>query len=161
MTEFHGDTDAAHRPRRERLAERIREDRLPLDQSRGDPGLVVEAMRLPEAVDREQLLQVLLAREALASTAIGDGVAIPHVRNPIVLHVARPAITLCLLERPVDPLRFPWSIPGGNPSLALDPLSGVFLLPTFVLAAAAAIYGQAYLLAARRMPTPRDVACMN
>jgi len=63
---------------------------------------VVEAMRLPEAVDREQLLQVLLAREALASTAIGDGVAIPHVRNPIVLHVARPAITLCFLERPVD-----------------------------------------------------------
>jgi len=52
---------------------------------------VVEAMRLPEEVDREQLLQVLLAREALASTAIGDGVAIPHVRNPIVLHVSRPA----------------------------------------------------------------------
>ena len=63
---------------------------------------VVEAMRLPEEVDREQLLQVLLAREALASTAIGDGVAIPHVRNPIVLHVSRPAITLCFLEHPVD-----------------------------------------------------------
>ena len=62
----------------------------------------VEAMRLPDAVDREQLLQVLLAREALASTAVGDGVAIPHVRNPIVLHVSRPAITLCFLERPVD-----------------------------------------------------------
>ena len=63
---------------------------------------VVEAMRLPDEVDREQLFQVLLAREALASTAIGDGVAIPHVRNPIVLHVARPAITLCFLEHPVD-----------------------------------------------------------
>ncbi len=62
----------------------------------------VEAMRLPDEVDREQLLQVLVAREALASTAIGDGVAIPHVRNPIVLHVPRPAITLCFLERPVD-----------------------------------------------------------
>jgi len=63
---------------------------------------VVEVMRLPEEVNREQLLQVLLAREALASTAIGDGVAIPHVRNPIVLHVSHPAITLCFLERPVD-----------------------------------------------------------
>lgn len=63
---------------------------------------VVDAMRLPDEVDREQLLQVLLAREALASTAIGDGVAIPHVRNPIVLHVSRPAITLCFLEHPVD-----------------------------------------------------------
>jgi len=64
--------------------------------------VAVEAMRLPEEVDREQLLQVLVAREALSSTAIGDGVAIPHVRNPIVLHVTRPAITLCFLERPVD-----------------------------------------------------------
>jgi PTS system nitrogen regulatory IIA component len=63
---------------------------------------VVEVMRLPDEVDREQLLQVLLAREALASTAIGDGIAIPHVRNPIVLHVTRPAITLSFLEHPVD-----------------------------------------------------------
>jgi PTS system nitrogen regulatory IIA component len=63
---------------------------------------VVEHMRLPEEVDREFLYRVLLAREQLASTGIGDGIAIPHVRNPIVLHVARPMITLCFLERPVD-----------------------------------------------------------
>jgi len=63
---------------------------------------VVETMRLPEEVDREFLFRVLLAREALASTGVGDGVAIPHVRNPIVLHVSRPTITLCFLERPVE-----------------------------------------------------------
>jgi PTS system nitrogen regulatory IIA component len=63
---------------------------------------VVEHMRLPEEVDREFLLRVLLAREALQSTGIGDGVAIPHVRNPIVLHVSRPMITLCFLEKPID-----------------------------------------------------------
>jgi len=62
----------------------------------------VEAMRLPDEVDREQLLRVLVAREAIASTAIGDGIAIPHVRNPIVLHVPRSMVTLCFLERPVD-----------------------------------------------------------
>jgi PTS system nitrogen regulatory IIA component len=62
----------------------------------------VEAMRLPEEVNREQLLAVLVAREALASTGIGDGIAIPHVRNPIVLHVPRPTVTLCFLDRPVD-----------------------------------------------------------
>jgi nitrogen PTS system EIIA component len=62
----------------------------------------VDAMRLPEEVDREQLLRVLVAREALASTGVGDGIAIPHVRNPIVLHVPRPTITLCFLERPVE-----------------------------------------------------------
>jgi PTS system nitrogen regulatory IIA component len=63
---------------------------------------LVEYMRLPEEVDRDFLLRVLLAREALQSTGIGDGIAIPHVRNPIVLHVSRPMITLCFLERPVE-----------------------------------------------------------
>jgi PTS system nitrogen regulatory IIA component len=63
---------------------------------------VVALMRLPEEVDREFLLQVLLAREALASTAIGDGIAIPHVRNPIVLHVTEPLACLSFLERPID-----------------------------------------------------------
>lgn len=63
---------------------------------------VVEHMRLPEEVDREFLLRVLLARETLQSTGIGDGIAIPHVRNPIVLHVSRPTITLCFLEQPID-----------------------------------------------------------
>ena len=63
---------------------------------------VVEHMRLPDGVDREFLLRVLLAREALQSTGIGDGIAIPHVRNPIVLHVTRPMITLCFLEKPVE-----------------------------------------------------------
>ena len=63
---------------------------------------VVDVMRLPEEVDREFLYQVLLAREAIGSTGIGDGIAIPHVRNPIVLHVARPMVTLCFLEHPID-----------------------------------------------------------
>jgi PTS system nitrogen regulatory IIA component len=63
---------------------------------------VVDTMKLPEEVDREFLYQVLLAREALGSTGIGEGIAIPHVRNPIVLHVSRPMVTLCFLERPVD-----------------------------------------------------------
>jgi PTS system nitrogen regulatory IIA component len=62
----------------------------------------VELMRLPEEVDLEFLLQVLMARETLASTGIGDGIAIPHVRNPIVLHVDKPIITLCFLEQPID-----------------------------------------------------------
>ena len=62
---------------------------------------LVENMRLPDEVDRDFLLRVLLAREALQSTAIGDGIAIPHVRNPIVLHVSRPMITLCFLEKPI------------------------------------------------------------
>ena len=63
---------------------------------------VIEHLRVPEEVDREFLYRVVLARENLQSTGIGDGIAIPHVRNPIVMHVSRPMITLCFLERPVD-----------------------------------------------------------
>ncbi len=63
---------------------------------------VVNVMILPETVDRDFLYQVLLARESLGSTGVGDGIAIPHVRNPVVLHVAQPTVTLCFLENPID-----------------------------------------------------------
>jgi nitrogen PTS system EIIA component len=63
---------------------------------------VVDLMRLPDEVDRGFLHQVLLARESLGSTGVGDGIAIPHVRNPIVMHVPLPTVTLCFLENPID-----------------------------------------------------------
>jgi PTS system nitrogen regulatory IIA component len=62
---------------------------------------VVDMMPI-EAEDRDLVFDFLLAREALGSTGIGDGIAIPHVRNPVVLHVSHPSITLCFLENPVD-----------------------------------------------------------
>lgn len=62
---------------------------------------VVQVLRVPEEVDREFLLRVLLAREAIEPTAVGEGIAIPHVRNPVVLHLRRPALALCFLERPI------------------------------------------------------------
>ncbi len=63
---------------------------------------VVAHLPLPPEVDRGFLLTVLEAREAMGSTGIGDGIAIPHVRNPILLHVKRPFVSLFLLDRPVD-----------------------------------------------------------
>jgi PTS system nitrogen regulatory IIA component len=63
---------------------------------------VVDVLHLPQEVDRDYLLRVLLAREALGSTGVGNGVAIPHVRNPIVLHVPRASIALCFLDNPIE-----------------------------------------------------------
>ena len=63
---------------------------------------VVEHLRLPDEVDRDYLCRVLIAREKLASTGIGEGIALPHPRNPSLLHVTRPTVTLCFLEQPVD-----------------------------------------------------------
>ena len=63
---------------------------------------LVGVLPLPEGTDREMLLRLFQAREAAASTGIGEGIALPHVRNPIVLNVTRPSITLCYLEKPID-----------------------------------------------------------
>jgi PTS system nitrogen regulatory IIA component len=63
---------------------------------------MIQVLPLPDGIDRELLLRLFLAREAAATTAIGGGIALPHVRNPIVLHVTRPMVVLCYLERPVD-----------------------------------------------------------
>ena len=75
---------------------------LPGDNKSAALNAVVQHMPLPPGIDRKFLLDILLAREALASTGIGDGIALPHVRNPIVLHVGQPQITLGFLEHPVD-----------------------------------------------------------
>jgi PTS system nitrogen regulatory IIA component len=63
---------------------------------------LVQILPVPADVNRELLLLLFLARETSSTTAIGDGVALPHVRNPIVLHVEKPLVTLGFLERPVD-----------------------------------------------------------
>jgi PTS system nitrogen regulatory IIA component len=63
---------------------------------------VVARLPLPGEVERDFVVAVLEAREAMGSTGIGDGIAIPHVRNPILLQVGEPSVTLCLLRRPVD-----------------------------------------------------------
>jgi PTS system nitrogen regulatory IIA component len=63
---------------------------------------IIQTTSLPHEVDRDFVFQLMLAREALDSTGVGDGIAIPHVRNPIVLHVERPTLGLCFLEKPVE-----------------------------------------------------------
>lgn len=63
---------------------------------------LIAVLPVPDGIDRELLLRLFLAREASASTAIGGGIALPHVRNPIVLNVEQPTVTLGFLERPVD-----------------------------------------------------------
>lgn len=63
---------------------------------------LVTNLRLPEGVDRDYLLRVLIAREELASTSVGGGIAIPHPRTPMLLHTTQPTVTLAFLENPVD-----------------------------------------------------------
>lgn len=63
---------------------------------------LVATMPLPPGLDREFLYQVLVARETMASTSIGDGIALPHPRTPILAAGAPPQVTLAFLQNPVD-----------------------------------------------------------
>jgi PTS system nitrogen regulatory IIA component len=63
---------------------------------------VVDRLPLSGPGDRDLLHRVLLAREALGSTGFGNGIAIPHPRNPIVLRIAKPEVAICYLDRPID-----------------------------------------------------------
>ena len=63
---------------------------------------VVDRLSLPPHVERSFLATALAAREAMGSTGVGYGIAIPHVRNPILLQVQEPTVSLGLLREPVD-----------------------------------------------------------
>jgi PTS system nitrogen regulatory IIA component len=62
---------------------------------------VVDRLPLPDPADRELVLPILIAREQHASTGIGDGIAIPHVRMPLVFAGHEAAISLCYLAQPI------------------------------------------------------------
>lgn len=75
---------------------------------------VVERIPLGDPDDRALVAEILLAREHLGSSAVGDGIAIPHVRHPLVFQGGRPVVTLSFLATPL-----PFGAPDGQPVFAL------------------------------------------
>lgn len=75
---------------------------VPSDSKHSVFSAALATIPLPADFDRQMLQELLLARETLGSTAIGDGIAIPHPRYPLVLALQRPALRLCFLARPMD-----------------------------------------------------------
>jgi PTS system nitrogen regulatory IIA component len=63
---------------------------------------VTDRLHLPEGMDRDYFFQLFMAREALSSTGVGNGIALPHARNPVVLHLSQPSVTVSFLEQTVD-----------------------------------------------------------
>lgn len=51
---------------------------------------------------RDELFEKLIEREGLASTGIGNGIAIPHPRDPLSRPPEAPIIATCFLEKPID-----------------------------------------------------------
>lgn len=71
---------------------------------------IVELLPLSDPSDREILLQILLARNAIGVTPVGGGIAIPHVRTPIILAPTDAVLALAFLTAPLD-----LHAPDGNP----------------------------------------------
>jgi nitrogen PTS system EIIA component len=63
---------------------------------------VVDNLNLPQGIDPDLILQAFLGRESLGTTAVGDGIAIPHVRNPILVQLPAPKISLSYLAHPIE-----------------------------------------------------------
>lgn len=63
---------------------------------------IIEELPLPQHCDRDVLWQLFLAREALGTTALEDGIAVPHPRRPVVLDIERPLVRLTFLAKAMD-----------------------------------------------------------
>jgi PTS system nitrogen regulatory IIA component len=67
--------------------------------------------RLPPVagLGMDALLQAVLEREALMSTGIGKGVALPHPRSPMLKEGDEPFVALAFPDKPVD-----WNTPDSS-----------------------------------------------
>jgi len=65
-------------------------------------GKVIDLLSLPEHIQKPSLKEMLLAREQAGTTALGNGIAIPHVKHPVVLAGLEPVIGLFFLKEAVD-----------------------------------------------------------
>lgn len=69
-------------------------------------GMYIEQMvgmiDLRDSVDKEIIVQLLKSREELMSTAIGNGIALPHPRIPLMVGKNKPVINFFFLKNPLE-----------------------------------------------------------
>lgn len=96
---------------------------------------VVRTAPLSDTADRDALLRQLLAREEMASTGVGAGVALPHPRTPSPDFVREPLVRIAGLAQPMDwqaldarPVRTVILLLSPNPQQHLQLLSRIAFL---------------------------------
>ena len=63
---------------------------------------ICSMIKLPEELDSDQVYNALCAREKILSTAVGNGIALPHARAPIMKNEADQRIIVVYLKEPID-----------------------------------------------------------
>jgi len=115
---------------------------------------IVELLPLADSADREMLLDILLSRHMLGVTPVGEGIAIPHARAPIILAPTNAVLALSFLTTPLD-LRAPDAQPIDTFFLLICPTIHVHLAMLAKLA-----YGlkdQTFRAAVRRRASAEEI----
>jgi PTS system nitrogen regulatory IIA component len=71
---------------------------------------LLKTIELPPKVNRKALLSAVLEREALMTTAVGNGIALPHPRNPLITESAGQFVCVSYTEQDLN-----WEALDGKP----------------------------------------------
>lgn len=63
---------------------------------------VAARINLPEGLSPDTLCNALCAREKIMSTAVGNGIALPHARVPVIKEYSDQRICVAYLKNPID-----------------------------------------------------------
>ena len=63
---------------------------------------VCKMIDLPEGLTSDDVYNALCAREEVLSTAVGNGIALPHARSPIMKTEEEQRICVVYLKKPID-----------------------------------------------------------
>lgn len=95
----------------------------------------IAMMHLPPELDKETLLKAVLEREQLMSTGIGNGIALPHPRNPLLEKTEHQCISIGFPENNINwkaldgkPIHTVILIVSASPKLHLHTLSKISFL---------------------------------
>lgn len=64
--------------------------------------VVCDSLDLPASVSKETVFNALCSREKIMSTAIGNGIALPHASAPVIKEEDQQRIVIVYLKNPLD-----------------------------------------------------------
>jgi PTS system nitrogen regulatory IIA component len=93
---------------------------------------LIGSINIPPSLDRAALLDAVLEREALMPTAVGNGIALPHPRNPMIAESAEQFVSIVFAGSDLNwealdgkPVRTVMLILSASPRMHLHTLSRV------------------------------------
>ena len=105
---------------------------------------VSKLVKVPEGISSDLIYKALCEREQVLTTAVGNGIALPHTRTPILTNEGSETICVVYLKNPIDmkaidgrPVSVMFILLAANTQThlaVLSTLAGLFNNPRFKLA---------------------------